>query len=484
MRVSRVGDRSKTLISPKLQEEAIRRSIAGRDIELEMLPAELDQSGGKDERPILRGGIERIKLGQLDGIVVWNFARFTRSLSSSLAFLEEIEGAGGQLLSASQPVDPKTSSGRMSRNIFFSIAQAEREEMAEGFERAKADAIARGVWTAPHVPFGFRKNEGRCLEPHPTEAPVRREVIRMRAAGDTTWLALQTYIREKTGRNLTLSTVRSLVRSRVSLGEVRQGEHVNTEAHPAIVDRATFEAAQLEQPKPPRGDHGKALLAGIVRCAGCSRVASPRFRGGHRYYSCRRHHSTGECPAPANANAELEEYVVRSLFIYARRLSYTATERTGAIEAAQEALEEAEAELALYQETVRLSDVGAEHFEAGMRIRVAAVEDARRALAAARLASPRVLPGTLEEIWPQLSVGERRQVLRSSFSVIWLRRGSDPIENRVRLIADGHEPAALSGSGRSAGPLVTIDWPDGDLEGEVRVASMENGRKATGGATL
>lgn len=473
-RVSRVGDRSKTLISPKLQEQEIRRWAAGRKgVELEILPAELDQTGARDNRPILQGAIERIERGELAGIVVWNFARFTRSLASSLRFLELIEGVGGELHSASQPVDPKTPSGRMSRNIFFSIAQAEREEAAEGLDKAKADAIARGLWTAPHVPFGFRKTEDRRLEHHPVEGPARAEAVRRRAAGET-WREIGAHLQLKTGRTLSRSALREMVRSRLNLGEVRQGEHVNPEGVDPLVDRSTYEAALLEQPKPPRGEHGPALLAKLPRCAGCTRTVSARVRNGVRFYECRRYHPAGECPAPASANAELEDYVVAALFAYAREAAYTANDRTSAVESAQRALEEAEAELALYQETVRISEVGAEHFEAGMRSRVAAVEAARRELAAARLAAPRVLPGTLEEIWKDLSVAERRQVLRGSFSIVWLRgraRDRRPIGERVRIVAAGHEPAGLSGSGRPAGPIETLAW-EGDLKGEVRVTGL------------
>ena len=123
---------------------------------------------------------------------------------------------------------------------------------------------------------------------------------------------------------------------------------------------------------------------------------------------------------------------------------------------------------------MRLSEVGAANFEAGMRSRVAEVDEARRALASQRLGSPRVLPGTLADLWPKLAVAERRQVLRSAFSVIWIRRGRAAVAERVRLIADGFEPAGLSVQGRPAGPPVTLAWPDGDLEGEVRVAGVED----------
>ncbi len=189
VRVSRVGDRTETLISPQLQEREIRSWAKPRSLEVEMLPAELDRSGADDSRPILQGAIERIERGELDGVIVWNFARFTRSLGSSVSFLESIEQAGGQLYSTSEQIDPGTPAGRMTRNFLFSIAQAERETKAEGFDKAKADAIGRGIWTAPVVPFGYRKNAERRLEPDPVEGPVRAEVIRRRGAGDS-WRSL------------------------------------------------------------------------------------------------------------------------------------------------------------------------------------------------------------------------------------------------------------------------------------------------------
>lgn len=476
IRVSRVGNRSETLISPELQEREINRWKTGREVELRMLEPELDQSGAKDERPILQAEIELIAQGLSDGIVVWNFARFTRSLSSSIYFLEEIEGVGGELHSTSQPLDATTPQGKMTRNFFFSIAQAEREESALGFDKAKANAIEHGIYTAPKVPFGFVKNDDRRLEHHLTEAPARAEAVRRRAAGET-WRAIRDFIRETTGREYTMSAVREMIRSPVNIGEQRQSQHVNRKAHPPIIDRPTWEAALIEQPKPPRSSSEPALLGGLLRCAGCSHTMSPSLRNGRRSYACRKYHPPGDCPAAASATEEIEELVVATLFDHARQLAFTASERTLAIDTAATELEQAEAELVLFQETIRVTDVGAEHFGAGMRSRAAAVTAARRALAAAKLAAPNVPPGTLEEIWPRLSVVERRQVLRSSFSVIWVRRGERfaPVAGRVRVIAASVEIPELPSRGRGHGALVGFDW-EGDLEGEIRVPSMEDGR--------
>ena len=267
-----------------------------------------------------------------------------------------------------------------------------------------------------------------------------------------------------------------MVRSRTALGEASQGKHVNPNAHEPLIDRATWEAAQIAQPKPARESTARRCSAAWSAAPG-ARGGCPRPSATAGVITAAADIAGGDCPEPASISAPLiEPFVTELLLAHARELAFSSRERTSAIEQAQAKLEAAESELALYQETVRLSDVGAEHFEAGMRSRVGAVEEARRALATQRLASPRVLPGTLADLWPKLSVVERRQVLRSAFSVIWIRRGRAAVEDRVRVIADGFEPTDLSVQGRPAGPPVTIEWPDADLEGEVRVAGVKDRR--------
>jgi hypothetical protein len=77
------------------------------------------RSGADDERPILLEAIERIERGELAGIVVYRLDRFTRSLASSVKLLERIEAAGGEVISATEPVNG-SDGGNLMRNIIFS----------------------------------------------------------------------------------------------------------------------------------------------------------------------------------------------------------------------------------------------------------------------------------------------------------------------------------------------------------------------------
>ncbi len=253
VRVSRVGDRSETLISPKLQEKAIRGWAKAHGHKILMLEPELDASGSDDDRPILGDAIAQIERGEFDGLAVWRLDRFARSLASSVRFLARIEEAGGTVESATEPY-AADSTGRMSRNITMSIAEGERERQAEGFERAKADAVARCIHVSGHVPLGYVRNGERILEPDPIAAPFVVEAFKMRAGGSS-WRVIAEMIGEGLGRPFYGPTVSRMIANPVYLGEARQGKHRNPDAHAPLVDRALWDSAQKSMPRPPRGKH-------------------------------------------------------------------------------------------------------------------------------------------------------------------------------------------------------------------------------------
>ena len=480
IRVSRVGDRFDTLISPRLQEEAIRAWAKGAGHELVMLSPELDASGGDDTRPVLLDAIERIERGEIEGIAVWKLDRFARNLASSIRFLERIEAAGGQLRSTSEPMDTSTVAGRQVRNIFFSIAQGEREQRAEDFERSKADAISRGVYISGHVPLGYRKDADRRLEPDPATAPVVREAFVKRAAGNS-WRQIADYIAGELGRPFYGPTVSRMIANPVYLGVARQGSHVNRDAHDGLVTLSQWENAQKVHPRPARGTQGTGLLAGIARCSGCSWRMTSTVKRGAREYRCRRRGARGSCPAPATISAGILEPIVEATVLaWVASLEVTATRRTEDTTEAQQALEEAVSERDTFARAVQAADVGAEHVAEGIKERADAVERAQRKLIEARLASDPAPdhPGTVAEVWPTLSVDDRNHVLRRSLSVVWVKRGRGP--DRVRVVdrAGGH---GLSVQGRPADP-VTLDW-DSELEGEIGITLPQDLAKADGEVT-
>src|SRR5688572_25124944 len=106
VRVSRVGDREDKLRSPDFQRDAIARYAQSEGFDVEWFEPELDVSGSKASRPILDAIIARVKAGELGGLVVAKLDRLARMRPKDRVLLfEEIEDAGGVILSAGEQLD-------------------------------------------------------------------------------------------------------------------------------------------------------------------------------------------------------------------------------------------------------------------------------------------------------------------------------------------------------------------------------------------
>jgi site-specific DNA recombinase len=146
-RVSRVGDRKDTLLSPDLQADVIEAYAAQRGIEVEMLDAELDVSGGRVRRPILEAALERVEAGTASGLIVDTLDRLSRmAIFEALGVIRRVEGAGGQVIAVSENFDAGTPEGRLVRNMFLSIGEMQRERYGGKIAASKRSAVERGIW--------------------------------------------------------------------------------------------------------------------------------------------------------------------------------------------------------------------------------------------------------------------------------------------------------------------------------------------------
>jgi DNA invertase Pin-like site-specific DNA recombinase len=451
-RVSRVGDRVDTLISPDIQAQRIQGYADTRGVRVRLLPPELDVSGAKVDRPILTGAIEAIERREAAGLIVAQLDRLSRmSLVDALKTIERIEVAGGKVIAVAENFDVDTDEGRTSRNLFLVMGDMQLNRYKAQFANAKAQAVARGIWPLPVVPIGYEKGADRRLVPG-KDAPKVIRAFELRAGG-ASWPVIARTLQ------MGLTSVRKVVYNRVYLGEINYGEWRNPQAHDALVGRDLFEAAHIYHPPPPRSRREPALLAGLVRCSACGYRMS--VDSDSAIYKCRPHKATGTCAAPALiSKPKLERTVSDAVrkHVETTSLEYRAVEKMDAIAKAEDELATAEEELRLYQAVTKVSEIGAEHFAEGMRQRVEAVEIARRNLARARLAAPALPAGKgLDDLTPE----EFRQGLRGALGVVWVRKNRRGAE--VRIVAAGFEPSEF-------GP---IDWTDSDLPGEIGTLGLE-----------
>ena len=503
IRVSDTRGRSgESFISPDVQREQIENWAALRGVTIGAWHMDLDQTGGVLTRPGLDDGLERIRSGATNGLAVARLDRLSRAgVADALKLVEEIHDHGGQIAAVDLGVDPTTMFGEFGMTIMLALARMERRRITESWNTAQERAVARGVHIASKAPTGYRRDDAGRLVVIEEHREAVAEVFRLRAAGRS-WNDLAAHLNRHAvpspygPTNWHGGSVQHIVGNRAYLGEARSGRHTNPDAHEPIIDRATWEAAQLVRaPSPTRSDD-PALLSGLLRCASCRYAMKPdkmSLRNGERVrlYRDRGKHAGGVCTHSASVLGRvIEPFVVEKFFEMVGAVEAVPSVSSAEIEQAQRTLEQAEADLAVFRDDAAIIGVlGRDGFVAGLEKRARVVDDARAALAeatASAAAGPLPDRATLEGLWPELDVAERRHLLASVIDAVIVKPGRGiPIEERALILARGEAPDDLPGRGRKPTPVRPFVWPgDGPRDARVAVAQDREEGALQRGASL
>lgn len=471
VRVSRVGGRGDRLISPDEQERRARQLADERGLTIgKILPPDLDESGGKLDRPGLNEGLRRVEAGESGGLIVAWLDRLSRDSEHALGLVRRISEAGGAIFAPDAPSDWTTPEGELQTGIIFAFAQYVRSRARAGFERSKEQAIMRGIPVATRPAVGYRQREDRRLEPNPRTAPFVRQVFERRAAGAGP-RELGLFL-EANGVPTSLGSptwspaaIYSMLRNRVYLGELSYGKparYVNPTAHEPIVDLALWMAAQNPRqqrivPDTPR----RSLLTGLVRCAACGYGMQATTSGRNKtpIYRCTRVHAFGGvCPAPARVMADRTDATAVEAFwtLVSDVKAHATAPPAPALDGLQDAQDAAQRALEQYmapevQEAIGDPALWAQGLRERREARDRAAEDLghARALTSSSSEEVKVDVATLREVWDTATTDERRELLAARFDCFAVYR--DPQE----LVAypTGTAPDGLPRKGNRRPPV-------------------------------
>ena len=99
-------------------------------------------SGAKTERPELNQMIDNIRPD--DVLVIWKLDRLGRSLNHLISLVNDLIDKKVGLQSLNDPIDTTTPQGRLSFNLFASLAEFERDLIRERTNAGLSAARARG----------------------------------------------------------------------------------------------------------------------------------------------------------------------------------------------------------------------------------------------------------------------------------------------------------------------------------------------------
>jgi hypothetical protein len=353
--------------------------------------------------------------------------------------------------------------------ILFAFAELELTKITRNWNDAVTQAIEAGKYIAAKTPVGYVKGEDGRLLLDPEVAPKVREVFRRRTRG-ASWRELAEYLEEEGVRTAwgndfwTTSSLRNVVMNRAYLGEARQGEIVNPEAHEPLVSEREWQAAQPGERIILRKEESRSaacVLRGLLVCGGCGKrmlVGSSSDHRGRRnppHYYCRGHHSSGHCPARASArHTVIDPYVEERLvaaFAGEGPLAEALVRQDRLDEALRE-LEVARHTLALYvSNTTLIETIGIEMFTKGAEEHQRRVELAELAVAEARTAGDvfsTSIDGDLLCAWTGggLTPLERRTIVAKMIDRVILhpskrpgKRSGKDIGERVQIVLKGNE---------------------------------------------
>ena len=378
-------------------------------------PYEIDVSGDAllAARPQLSRAVIAIQTGEAEIIVGAHTERLWWNHETALQVIRLVEDANGEVWSADQGLLTRRSAAdEFSGTVRTAADRLSRRQNREKSMAAIQRAISRGVPPWPRVTPGYRKLPDGRYEPDPRAAVHVSEAFEMRAIGATVE-AVREYLQAH-GVRLSYPGTVKLLKSKVVLGEIHFGTlfKPNLTAHPAIVDRGTWQTVQSARVPAGRKTKSERLLARlkILMCGTCGHLllanVATAYGGGYfPVYRCQ----NADCTRRVSVSAVVAEQAV--VDVTKRELSDMEGRASAAARAreAREARDRAQTEL---DSAIRvLAVVGDEPATVKRLEELRAARDDAQARVD-ELGEPDDVAVSVED-WDRLSFEERRGLVRS-----------------------------------------------------------------------
>lgn len=141
-------------------------------------------SGGTLERPGISRLWELVNEGAVDGIVVAELSRITRSSRDFANLVADLRQAGVALVSIRESLNTGDTCGQLVASIMAAVAQFEREQTAERTREALAQVRREGRHIG-RPPVGFTSKDGELVPDDPARIDLALRAVRMSTDGAT-----------------------------------------------------------------------------------------------------------------------------------------------------------------------------------------------------------------------------------------------------------------------------------------------------------
>ncbi|SET00369.1 site-specific DNA recombinase [Salinibacillus kushneri] len=290
-------------------------------------------------RPELKRMLKDIETREIECVLVYRLDRLTRSVLDLYKLLDTFEKYDCKFKSATEVYDTTTAMGRLFITLVAALAQWERENMAERISMGLQEKARQGKYTHNQRPFGYNLKDG-ILTIREDETETLRLIFDLYLNGKGA-NAICKYlnarnIRTRDGNTWNDKPLIQILKNPLYKGTATwlrgtENEIKIEDAHPAIIDKATFEKVQqtIERRRTlsPVNVSSDYIFSGKIKCLKCGypmvgyRVYVNNARGekvDYKNYRCL-HKKSGQCTgsksiSEKNLNKAFMEFMNHAVF--------------------------------------------------------------------------------------------------------------------------------------------------------------------------
>lgn len=142
------------------------------------------KSGKNLDRPQIKAALAAMAAGEAQVLVIAKLCRLLRSIRDLQDLIDASEREGWQFASVAEQFDTSTAMGRLVLNILGSVAQWEREVIAERTCAVLQHLKKNGKRWTKDAPYGFKWENNRLEQHYPEHLLLRRmESLRLKGEG-------------------------------------------------------------------------------------------------------------------------------------------------------------------------------------------------------------------------------------------------------------------------------------------------------------
>ncbi|EIT85958.1 Resolvase domain-containing protein [Fictibacillus macauensis ZFHKF-1] len=393
------------------------------------------------ERPQLQSLLK--DMDKFDVVIVYKLDRLSRNVSDINTLLNTFEKNKVAFKSVTEPYDTTTAQGKLLINIFASLAQFEREQLAERTHMGMNRKHEEGLRNGGRAPFGYQFDADRKLIINEQEAVWVRYMFDSFEVRGKNAIAKQLNekgVRTRTGALWNKAAVDYVVTNPVYCGMLRwnyrtkRGNRTYEEVvvpgdHEPIVSKEVYEKIKATRKnRRHSGFKGHAIypFTGILKCARCGNnlIGAKRKRSDgslYRFYKCTGRFTYGICDMPVIAEDTIEQEFVNDLSIEDVPVDLPEEEKQETAEIEKE-LKRIRNRMEVWKEMRADGDLTKQEFRTKMDAEqeketalIQSLEDTRTSIDPVRI---KMVIETLKRFWPITPLEEKKASVKGLFKSI------------------------------------------------------------------